>query len=68
MPTKTIGAIYRHGVVKPRRKLPFLDGTFLKLTITIPPNPVRQTGGMIRVAPRTAHAIIYGDEADFFGS
>ena len=66
--TKTIDAIYEHGVVKPRHKLPFRDRAHLKLTISFPENPVSRTRGIIRVAPRTARAIIYGDEANFYGA
>ena len=68
MITKTVDAIYERGVVRPRRKLPLREGAALKLTISIPTNPVRRTRGIIRVHPRTARAIIYGDEAEFFGA
>ena len=66
--TRTIDAVYEHGVVKPRRKLPFRDHALLKLTITFPSTPVRRTRGIIRVSPRTARAIIAGDEATFYGA
>lgn len=68
MSTKTINAIYEHGVVRPQGKLPFREHALLKLTVTIPSTPVSRTRGIIRIAPRTARAIIYGDEADFFGA
>lgn len=66
--TKTIEAIYAHGVVRPKRKLPFHEQAALKLVLTFPTNPVRRTRGIIRVTPRTARAIIYGTEADFYGA
>ena len=66
--TKTIDAIYEHGIVRLRHKLPLRDRTPLKLTIEFPTNPVRQTRGIIRVSSRTARAIIYGDETDFYGA
>jgi predicted DNA-binding antitoxin AbrB/MazE fold protein len=66
--TRTIDATYEHGVVKPKRRLPFRDHAHLKLTITLPSTPVSRTQGIIRVAPSTARAIIYGDEADFYGA
>jgi len=65
MSTKTIDAIYERGILRPRRALPFRNHAHLKLVITIPRTPVSRTRGIIRVAPRTARAIIYGDEADF---
>jgi predicted DNA-binding antitoxin AbrB/MazE fold protein len=58
MNTQTVDAIYSHGVVKLRRKLPLREGTSLRLTISIPRSPVRRTRGIIRVHPRTARAII----------
>lgn len=67
MATRTIDAVYEHGVVKPRRKLPFRDHAVLKLTITLPSTPVSRTRGVIRVSPRTARAIIHGDESAFYG-
>lgn len=65
---KTIDAIYAHGVVRPKRKLPFLDGAHLRLTIVLPATPVSRTRGIIRVAPRTARKIIFGSEAEFYGA
>ena len=66
--TKTLDAIYERGVLRPRGKLPFHEHTLLKLTIVVPPNPIRRTRGIIRVSPSTTRAIIYGDEAEFFSS
>jgi predicted DNA-binding antitoxin AbrB/MazE fold protein len=68
MTTKTIEAIYEGGVVRPREKLPFREHAFLKLKVTIPTTPVSRTRGIIQVSPQTARAIIYGDEAAFFGA
>ena len=66
--TKTIDAIYEHGILRPRRKLPFRERSHLKLTITWPEDSVSRTRGLIRVSPQTARAIIAGDDFDFYGA
>lgn len=68
MLTKSIDAIYENGWVKPRRRLPFRNHAPLRLLIRLPSTPVSRTRGIIRVSPRTARAIIYGDEASFYGA
>ena len=68
MTSKTIDVIYERGVLKPRIKLPLRERAHLKLTLMIPSNPVRRTRGIIKVSPRTARALIHGDESDFWSS
>ena len=61
MLTKTIDAIYEHGILRPRNRLPFREHAHLRLTIIrVSKNPVSRTAGIIRVSPRTAREIISG--------
>ena len=64
--TLDVGATYVNGLVRPKRKLPFRNHAPLRLLISLPSTPVSRTRGIIRVSPRTARAIIAGDEADFY--
>ena len=66
--TKTITAVFERGIIKPSTKLPFREHAQLRLTLTFPSNPVSRTRGAIRVSPRTARAIIYGDDFDLYGA
>ena len=66
--TTRIDAIYENGVLKFRRKLPLREHAHVTVTLIRPDNPVRRTRGIIRVSPRTARAIISGDEASFYGA
>ena len=66
--TRTIDAIYTNGVLKLRRKLPLREHAHVTVTLIKPENPVNRTRGIIRVSPRTARAIIHGDEASFYGA
>ena len=66
--TKTIDAIYEHGTLRLQRRLPLRERTHVTLTLSLPSTPVSRTRGIIRVAPRTARAIIYGDDFDLYGA
>ena len=66
--TKTMDAIYEHGTLKLRGKLPLREHARVKVTLNLPPNPVSRTRGLIRVSPQTARAIIYGDNFDLYGA
>ena len=70
MKRQTIDVMYEHGVLrlKSRHRLPLRDHTPLKLTIIWPASPVARTRGIIRVSPRTARAILAGDETEFYGA
>ena len=66
--TKSVDAIYEKGILRLRRKLPLRERAHVTVMLIKPENPVSRTHGIIRVSPRTARAIIYGDEADFYGA
>ena len=58
--TQTIEATYEHGMIKPRRKLPYRERA--KLTLIVQPNdPVSRTRGALRVPARVAQVLIYDD-------
>lgn len=57
--TKTIDAIYEHGLLRPQRKLPLREHA--KVTLIIPDNPVSRTRGLLRVPKRIAKILIYDD-------
>ena len=58
--TQTIEATYEHGLIKPRRKLPYRERA--KLTLIVHPNdPVSRTRGAFRVTKHVAKILIYDD-------
>ena len=57
MATKTLDAIYEHGVVKPKVRLPFKERARLKLTIVMPTGRARRLRSVIKVSPQPARAI-----------
>ena len=58
--TKTIAAIYEHGILRPNRKLPLREHAHVTLIIQ-PRDPVSRTRGMFRVPKRLAKILIYDD-------
>ena len=60
MTTKTIDAIYEHGVLRPRRKLPLHEHAQVTLILQ-PRDAISRTRGMFRVTKRLATVLIYDD-------
>ena len=58
--TKTIDAIYEHGVLRPRRKLPLREHAKVTLILR-PEDPVSRTRGLFRLPKRLAQVLIYDD-------
>ena len=56
----TVQAIYEHGVLRPRRKLPFRERAHVILIVQAV-NPVSRTRGIFRVSKRAAKVLIYDD-------
>ena len=60
MTTTMTDAIYEHGVLRPRRKLPLREHTHVTLILQ-PQDPVSRTRGMFRLPKRLAKVLIYDD-------
>lgn len=60
MATTTIQAIYKDGVLRPRRKLPLREAAHVTLIVR-PSDPVSRTRQRFGVPKRLARVLIYDD-------